>query len=139
MKTILIFASLSLFSSFALARECQVNDKGEVDWKTECRLDGSSYLIKQCKEIKVPGSTPGTYKYEYVPKKFGWGRVSSVDKECDINIHECKELAEKMLAEYSWTDECGQVAKMKKVKFQYSVLDELDLKFKIIHKGKVKK
>lgn len=138
MKTVLIIAALSLCST-AFARNCQLNAKGEVDYKTICELDGSSYMMKQCKEVKVPGSTPGTYKYEYKPKKIGWGTVASVDNECDINIHECKELAEKMLAEYSWTDECGQVAEMKKVKFKFKVMDELSLEFKTIHKDTVKK
>lgn len=138
MKTLLMIAALSLCST-AFARNCQLNAKGEVDYKTICELDGSSYMMKQCKEVKVPGSTPGTYKYEYKPKKIGWGTVASVDNECDINIHECKALAEKMLAEYSWTDECGQVAEMKKVKFKFKVMDELSLEFKTIHKDTVKK
>lgn len=138
MKTILIIATLSLFSSVAMARNCQLNARGEVDWKNECRLDGSTYMTKQCKEVKVPGEAPGTYKYEYRPKKIGWGNTSVVDVKCDITIHECKALAEKMLAEYERTDECGQEEQMKKVKFKYSVLDELSLEFKTIHKGTVR-
>lgn len=138
MKTILIIATLSLMASTAMARNCQLNAKGEVDWKNECRLDGSTYMNKQCKEVKVPGEAPGTYKVTYVPKKIGWGNTAVVDMKCDITIHECKALAEKMLAEYDRTDECGQKEQMKKVKFQYSVLDELSLEFKTIHKDTVK-
>ena len=138
MKTILMIAALSLVSASAMARNCQLNAKGEVDWKNECRLDGSTYMNKQCKEVKVPGEAPGTFKYEYRPKTIGWGNTVVVDVKCDITIHECKALAEKMLAEYSRTDECGQEEQMKKVKFKYSVLDELSLEFKTIHKGTVK-
>jgi hypothetical protein len=46
------------FDSFP--RECVLNSRGEVDYKTMCRLDGSSYMLKQCTEKKVPGETSGT-------------------------------------------------------------------------------
>ncbi len=139
MKNILLVTVMSLISATAFARNCQLNAKGEVDYKSICELDGSSYMMKQCKEVKVPGSTPGTYKYEYKPKTIGWGTVASVDNECDITIHECKVLAEKMLTEYSWTDECGQVATMKKVKFTYKVMNEIELEFKTLHKQTIRK
>jgi hypothetical protein len=138
MKNILLIAALATLSTTAFARNCTVNSKGEVDWKTECRLDGSTYMTKQCKEVKVPGEAPGTYKYEYKPKRIGWGNTVAVDVKCDITIHECKALAEKMLNEYARTDECGQEEVMKKVKFKYSVLDEINLEFKTIHKGTVR-
>lgn len=139
MKKILIMAVLSMLTTTAFARNCVLNSKGEVDWKTMCRLDGSTYMTKQCKEVKVPGETQGTYKYEYQTKRIGWGNSVVVDDECDITIHECKALAQKMLEEYSRTDECGQEDVMKKVKFKFSVLDELDLEFKTLHKGTVRR
>lgn len=139
MKITMLLLAMSFITSTAYARECKTNARGEVDWKTMCRLDGSSYLIKQCTEKKVPGEAPGTFKYISVPKKIGWGNVMAVDTECDISIHECKALAEKMLEEYSFTDECGQEAVMKKVKFKFDVLNELSLEFKTLHKGSVRK
>lgn len=139
MKVTLLLIAMSFITSTAFARNCQLNARGEVDWKTMCRLDGSSYMLKQCTEKKVPGEAPGTFKYISVPKKIGWGNTIVVDDECDITIHECKALAEKMLEEYTRTDECGQVAELKKVKFKFSVLNELDLEFKTLHKGTVRK
>ncbi len=139
MKITMLLLAMSFLTSTAFARECKFNGRGEVDWKTMCRLDGSSYMLKQCKEKKVPGETPGTFKYISVPKKIGWGTVASVDTECDVTIHECKALAEKMLEEFSHTDECGQVAEMKKVKFKFDVLNELSLEFKTLHRGMVRK
>ncbi len=139
MKITMLLIAMSLVTSTAFGRNCELNSRGEVDWKTMCRLDGSSYMLKQCTEKKVAGEAPGTFKYVSVPKKIGWGTTMVVDDECDITIHECKALAEKMLEEYSRTDECGQVAEMKKVKFKYSVLNELSLEYKTVHKGIVRK
>lgn len=138
MKNILLALALTTLTTTAFARNCQLNNKGEVDWKNVCEIDGSSYMVKQCKEVKVPGSTPGTYKMEYKPKKIGWGTTSVMDSECDITIHECKMLAEKMLEEYESKDECGQEITMKKVKITYKVLNEITLKFKTIHKETVR-
>lgn len=138
MKKLLIALTLTTLSLSTYARNCVVNDRGEVDWKTVCDLDGRAFMVKQCKQVKVQGSTPGTFKLESHPKKFGWSRGSVMDSECDITIHECKALAEKMLAEYESKDECGQEITLKKVKFTFKVLNEIDLKFKTIHKETVR-
>lgn len=138
MKKLLIALTLTTLSVNTYARNCVANDRGEVDWKTTCNISGSSYLVKQCERIKVPGTTPGTFKMESRPKKIGWGTSTVMDSECDITIHECKALAEKMLVEYASKDECGQDITMKKVKFNFQVLNELDLKFRTIHKETVR-
>jgi hypothetical protein len=137
MKLTMMLVTISMLSTTAFARECNTNARGEVDWKTVCRLDGVSYLTKQCKSIKIPGENPGTYKYENVTKTIGWKSGGPYDLECDVTIHECKAMAEKMLQEYSATDQCGQTVELKKVKFKFDVLNELSLEFKNIHKGKV--
>ncbi len=136
---ILFLISLFSFSSVSMARNCTANDQGEFDAKNRGELTGNSYMRKQCKEIKEPGSTPGSYKITSVPKKIGWGSTMVVDAECDITIFECKALAEKLLAEFAETDGRKQEVTLKNVKFEYKVLNEIDLEFKTIHKEKIKK
>jgi hypothetical protein len=135
---ILILIALFSFSSISMARSCKTNANGEIDAKNRCELTGHSYLRKQCKEVKVPGSVEGTFKYTSQTKKIGWISTTVADDECDVTIFECKALAEKLLAKFSQTDECEQEISLKNVKFEYQVLDGLDLEFKTIHKGKIR-
>ena len=133
-----ILVSLMTISSISFARECVVNDKEEIDWKTQCDLAGVTFLKKVCQANKVPGTELGTIGFEHETRFLKRERIVTTKSECDVTIHQCKEMAENLLRDFIHKDKCGQVADLKKVKFTYKVLNELTLEFKTIHKGKVK-
>lgn len=133
MKTIMAFIALTL-SFAAVSRDCVENSNGEIDYKTICEIKGITSSVKSCKSTKVPGSELGTIGFEQKTSKFGRDLDTVKKNQCDISIHECKEMAEELFRTYAGEDKCGQVKTLKLVNFKYKVLNELNLKFKPIHR-----
>jgi hypothetical protein len=133
MKSLIALFALTLTMN-AFSRDCVENDKGEIDYKTICEIKGITSIVKTCQSKKVPGSETGTIGFEQTTSKIGRDLDKVEKNQCDISIHECKELAEETLRTYSSEDKCGQVKTLKLVKLKYKVLNELNLKFKTIHR-----
>lgn len=133
MKSLITLFALTLTMN-AFSRDCVENEKGEIDYKTICEIKGVTNSVKSCKSQKVPGSELGSIGFEQKTTKLGRDLDTVKISQCDISIHECKELAEDTLRTHSAEDKCGQVKTLKLVTFKYKVLNELNLKFKPIHR-----